>query len=827
MTRKIIIMLIFLISSKLSNAQLHHECGVTSHQHLKWHNLGPFHNDNQISNQNFGAVTKLSANPLKDSLEIYAGTPTGGLWYTNNGGIDWSCITDNYKFPVQGITFLDVDYSVQPHKIIVGIGGTFFDYTDRFTAGIIYSNDNGITWQSTKWDNALYNTTMAPFIKGMTKVNKDLFFAITEEGIYKSDDGGRSTKQIYPNTPIEKEEFVKLGHSQINNLAYDSTNKQLFIANNFSVKYGWLAPMSAKISVLKNIFDSKIVLDTLNISGLLQETKNAIKAGLNIIRINKNILDYVIYYTEPSKTVELGYFNLNTRDISKRVLSKTVNEDHNFTWFNGVKVNESNPAIKYLCGYTLNKSTDSGANFTNKYYYSMGTDNTPHADNRTCLITKHSVDGLNDHLLIGTDGGVSFSNNGGKSFKNLNGRNFCNTEVYGVDVSLIDGKICLGSQDNGTMSYRRDSNIWNVNIMGDGYDVAYSKSHAGSAITQGNSGYLRTTNNGEAPFTYTINGANASSQVRSLRSKPSGCIYFATGILQKIEYPYRKVTKLGTPNFANHIHAFDVCALNEQIVYAANQWGGNSNTFVKSLDGGISWIDITNTCEINQPRNFNPAKTRINVIFTHPNKEDELWIGSGYSSSYENLCDGWGRVMFSKDQGASWVDESDGLPAIGISDIVLVEGSEAMFVCNNYGVYYRPNKYSFWMRYGAGLPMAIFTKLVIDYHAQKLLVSTMGRGVWEIALPEDIKFNQPLIITNKENWITDDTTKFICINRDIIIKTMGSINSNHPIQLAKGRKIYLNTLTQINLPNNTNLIKDLQQNFIFVQPQKRKKYLFF
>ena len=55
-----------------------------------------------------GRVTTLEIDPSDHEI-IYACTPGGGLWRTNNGGTDWEPLTDG--MPKIGISDLAIDYT--------------------------------------------------------------------------------------------------------------------------------------------------------------------------------------------------------------------------------------------------------------------------------------------------------------------------------------------------------------------------------------------------------------------------------------------------------------------------------------------------------------------------------------------------------------------------------------------------------------------------------------------------------------------------------------------------------------------------------------------
>jgi hypothetical protein len=127
------------------------KCYQTQH----WTCLGPRQNDTALyKNQNFGAISCISAHPQADSIDIYIGTPTGGIWHTIDGGVHWQCLSDNFDKPVNGITSLIVDYNAMPRKIFASTGFASV-HVESICAGIIFSTDDGASWQQSKFEDSI------------------------------------------------------------------------------------------------------------------------------------------------------------------------------------------------------------------------------------------------------------------------------------------------------------------------------------------------------------------------------------------------------------------------------------------------------------------------------------------------------------------------------------------------------------------------------------------------------------------------------------------------------------------------------------------------
>jgi hypothetical protein len=106
-------------------------------------------------------------------------------------------------------------------------------------------------------------------------------------------------------------------------------------------------------------------------------------------------------------------------------------------------------------------------------------------------------------------------------------------------------------------------------------------------------------------------------------------------------------------------------------VYTTNS-GGNTKRVYKSIDGGLTWTNITGT-------------------------------GIPNDISVTSIC-------YEKNT------------------------SEGLYIGTNVGVFYKNTSMAAWIYFGIGLPNAPITDVQISYAAKKIRVGTYGRGIWEANL---------------------------------------------------------------------------------------------
>ncbi|MEA3477516.1 MAG: hypothetical protein U9R60_05005, partial [Bacteroidota bacterium] len=145
-----------------------------------WTNLGPFFIPSGKGYKGLGRLNALAFHPT-DASTIYVGAPSGGLWFTTDGGGTWNSFTDD--LPTLGVSAIIVRYD-NPGTILIGTGDR--DAGDAAGIGVMISTDAGVTW-------TLSNTGMGNRIVGRLlqhPSSPDIMYAAASGGIYKSTDGG-------------------------------------------------------------------------------------------------------------------------------------------------------------------------------------------------------------------------------------------------------------------------------------------------------------------------------------------------------------------------------------------------------------------------------------------------------------------------------------------------------------------------------------------------------------------------------------------------------------------------------------------------------------
>ena len=142
-----------------------------------------------------GRIVAVDVNPSK-TTEFYAAYASGGLWYTNNNGTTFTCVT-NYA-PTQNMGAIAVDW--QKGTIWIGTGESNSSRSSYAGIGVLKSEDKGKTWTNIGLKDSHHIGKII-----INKNNTDevivgvighLYTPNKERGIFKTFDGGKTWKKV-------------------------------------------------------------------------------------------------------------------------------------------------------------------------------------------------------------------------------------------------------------------------------------------------------------------------------------------------------------------------------------------------------------------------------------------------------------------------------------------------------------------------------------------------------------------------------------------------------------------------------------------------------
>ncbi|MBN2215114.1 MAG: hypothetical protein JW723_12800 [Bacteroidales bacterium] len=123
----------------------------------------------------------------------YAGSASGGIWKTTDGGLNWTDLSPDFpNLSTSALVMAESD-----HNIIYAGTGEGYGGVGMVTGnGIFKSTDRGVTWiqlsSTVLNDDFLYVNVIV-----VDPANENILIAGTNTGIYKSADGGESWNEVY------------------------------------------------------------------------------------------------------------------------------------------------------------------------------------------------------------------------------------------------------------------------------------------------------------------------------------------------------------------------------------------------------------------------------------------------------------------------------------------------------------------------------------------------------------------------------------------------------------------------------------------------------
>ncbi len=376
------------------------------------------------------AVVGETGNPLVS----YVGAASGGIFKTEDGGINWKPIFDDQD--VSAIGSLAIAPSNQK-QIWCGTGETFvIRPAHPYGNGVYKSSDAGKTWKHMGLDNShrIGRIVVHPQDTNIVYVAVlgNTHAPQKDKGVYKTIDGGKTWENIF---------FIN---------EYTGCNEVEIDANNPDILYAAMWQVNAKTyglnsggegSGIYKSSDSGLTWQPMNTNGIeFGKTHPVGKTSVCIAPSNSNVVYALIEDKEPRlyRTEDSG----NSWTLVKK--------DHSMAqrapYYTRVRVSPASADEVYTICVNILKSKDGGKTWAKP-------EGSPWAMGGDC----HDMwfDPKNpDRQMVAHDGCLNMSSNGGKTWQNID---LPVAQMYHVAVDSMIPYHVLGNRQDG-YSYRGPSN---------------------------------------------------------------------------------------------------------------------------------------------------------------------------------------------------------------------------------------------------------------------------------------------------------------------------------------------------------------------------------
>ena len=664
---------------------------LSSIQVAPWRSVGPFGFQTSgfygsSPNADGGRIRAIAIHPTNPSI-VYAGSASGGVWRTNNGGATWTPLTDNQCSLNTGSIAID---PVNPNIVYVGTG----EPTQSNGCGLLRSFDGGTSWTEINGAGVLapvngtqttraYRIRVAPSLAGTQNTSVVLYAA--NNGLHRSTNSGAAWTTVLAGF--------------ITDVEFDPANDNIV----------WAARATAG-STTNGVYRSTDRGATWSQVYVTGSTVQRISLAVSPSAPNA-VWAVEIVATRMDKLVRLDGASATPTVLGAQGVyggQSRLDFGTQGTYDLVLEVDPQDANTVILGGSRMYRSRDGGQSFSVVAY-------DLHVDWHAFEYAPSDP----NVIVGGNDGGVHASYDRGNSWVSRN-TNIAVTQFYpGIAVHpTIPDFIAGGLQDNSSL-WGFGSGFWTMSApSGDGGWNAFSPTNSNVFWTTsyGTGFIVRVTRNPLGTgISQTQRGFTSSDRKQFLSpmvidpTNPA-TLYYATYRLWRTLNEGSAWAVL-TPDLSKGSGTITSVAISP--VDARVIWVGTSDGNVQlSQDAGATFAIVSSALPDRAVTDIAPDVTLAGrAVITH----------SGT---------GTGHVYSTDDFGVNWVNLSGALPDIPFNAVVAIPGTPRLFVAADVGIYESTDNGASWSVANQGFPNARVLDLVYQAATGNLYASTYGRGLW-------------------------------------------------------------------------------------------------
>lgn len=681
-----------------------------------------------------GRIADIAVHPDNRSV-YYVATASGGVWKTNNAGTTFQPIFDGQGSYSIGCITIDPN---NPNVIWVGTGENNNQRSVAYGDGVYKSEDGGKSWKNVGLKNSEHigKIIVHPESSDIVYVAAigPLWSEGGERGVYKTTDGGKNWEPVLT---IDE-------HTGVTDLVMDPRNPDVLYAAAFQRRrHVFTYVGGGPGSGIHKTTDGGNTWEKAN-KGL--PSVDIGRIGLAISPANP---EYIYAMVEAAQG-KSGFFRSTNRAAS---WNKQGSYSTRGNYYVEIVAHPTKEDVVYAMDTWMHWTSNGGKSFSR-----VG-EQYKHVDNHSMWIDPNDT----NYFLVGCDGGIYESFDAGDHWKYIH--NLPVTQFYKValDNDSPFYNVYGGTQDNfslgGPSRTRSENGIvnadWVITQGGDGFEsqvdpnnpnIVYAQSQHGVLVrydrASGESlGIQPKPRKGEDQYRWNWDAPLAVSGHLDTR------LYFAANKLfrtddrgnswEVISDDLTRQVDRNKLKVMGRVQSMDAVAKNSSTsqygtIVAFSESPKNENLLYVGTDDGLIQItedggDNWRTVDVN---NISGAPQRTYVNFLLASQHDENVVYAAFN--HHKYGDFKPYVYKSADKGKSWISISNNLPERGSSYSIAEDHVEKdlLFVGTEFGCFFTIDGGGHWKQLKAGLPTIAVRDIAIQQRENDLVLGTFGRGFY-------------------------------------------------------------------------------------------------
>ena len=676
-----------------------------------------------------GRISDMAIAP--DKKTWFAAVASGGVWKTENAGTTWTPIFDAQASYSIGTVVLDPR---DPNVVWVGTGENNAQRAVAFGDGVYKSEDGGRTWKNMglKQSEHIGRIVIDPRDSKVIYVAAQgpLWAEGGDRGLFKSSDGGETWTKL-----LSGEKYAG-----VNDVSLDPRNPDILVASTWQRHrqvWGYLA--GGPESALHRSTDG----------GKSWKKLTGVPEGegrIGLARAPSN--PDVLYAIAEAANARGGVFRSGDNGVS---WNRQGGYSSSSLYYSELWVDPRNPERVYAVDVLNQVSNDGGRTFTN-----LG-ESGKHVDNHVIWVDPDDT----DHLINGNDGGVYESFDGARTW-NFKG-NLPVTQFYKIDVDMNAPfyHVYGGTQDNysfgGPTRTNNNNGIrnsdWFVTNGGDGFQSRVDPTDHNTIYAESQNGGLvrfdRRTGNATRIVPEEEPGEDAArwywdapiivspfsnrrlyfGSQRVYRSDDRGDDWKPISPDLSRNIPRTSMKMLGrlwsvdavarntSTSYAGSLTAISESPRMEGLIYA----GTDDGLIQITEDGGTTWRKVESIAGV-------PDTSFVAYVTASPHDANVVYAGINNfkRGDYKPY------IVRSGDRGRTWKLISSTLPDRGPVHAVREDPVKAglLFAGTEFGLFVSLDDGARWQQMRGGLPTIAVYDIAIQPQMNDLVLGTFGRGIY-------------------------------------------------------------------------------------------------